>query len=469
MLLLFLCISVAVVTSCIDDTLMGKDGKEKIAPVADAGMDRIARPGAVVYLDGSFSRDVDGRVVLYKWQVTGCSWAKPPVISNVDTVTPVFRVPTDAREGQTVTMQLTVTDDDGLTATDDITITVKENLDRVETIEEYGAILHAAYAGIGYGDTDDQEDDAFLYDAVMEDINTVSVDFALNLMEELIGNETKLYNLSIENPVTVTLAETGSYSATLSIQAEQQGLFSDKYTFSGSIQVDFNEYAFNNGRVTYSGTGTCDLKIDFTGACTVSYTYGLSRFIVDTVSIMAYDTLRAQYADHAVSYGGWRISYSVNDTMNRMLMANSLYFDIANPLVDNPPDNRDYLVGGTFSVDGTAYDYTAGFRYRQSASATYEGLTGERNVLSVQGTMTIPGTDRIVAVDSLYDPVSPLGSGSITRGVADGLWKSGELTINGMDMTVGFFISADDEIADFSGSGLSETARNWQSGLDPYQ
>jgi subtilisin family serine protease len=87
-------------------------------PVADAGDDRTVNPATTATLDGSGSSDPDGGAVTHAWtQTDGIA----VVLAGADTATPSFTAPAGPA---TLTFRLTVTDDRGLTATDDVTVTV---------------------------------------------------------------------------------------------------------------------------------------------------------------------------------------------------------------------------------------------------------------------------------------------------------------------------------------------------------
>ena len=88
------------------------------APIADAGADQTVGAGASVSLNGSASTDPDGSVVGYVWTQTG---GTPVALGNANTVTPSFSAPASA---DTLVFQLTVTDNDGVSASDGVSITV---------------------------------------------------------------------------------------------------------------------------------------------------------------------------------------------------------------------------------------------------------------------------------------------------------------------------------------------------------
>ena len=91
-------------------------------PVADAGDDQTVAVGTTpVTLDGSGSSDENGTIVSHLWEQltgSGVTLATP----SPDTAT--FTAPNVAG---TLTFRLTVTDDDGLTSTDDVAVFVTDN------------------------------------------------------------------------------------------------------------------------------------------------------------------------------------------------------------------------------------------------------------------------------------------------------------------------------------------------------
>ena len=87
-------------------------------PIADAGADTIVKTRSTVTLDGAGSSDPDGTIASYSWTQTGGTAVS---LFGANTAAPIFTAP-DAPA--ILTFQLTVTDDDGATATDVVTITV---------------------------------------------------------------------------------------------------------------------------------------------------------------------------------------------------------------------------------------------------------------------------------------------------------------------------------------------------------
>ena len=102
----------------------GGDAEDTAAnrsPGADAGVDQTVETGDIVSLDGSGSSDPDGTIATYQWaQTTGPAVA----LSNEDRATTSFVAP-GVDTDTTLVFRLTVTDNDGATASDDVSVTVQ--------------------------------------------------------------------------------------------------------------------------------------------------------------------------------------------------------------------------------------------------------------------------------------------------------------------------------------------------------
>ncbi|MEO0812017.1 MAG: PKD domain-containing protein, partial [Myxococcota bacterium] len=91
-----------------------------VAPIAVAGPDQTVSAGDTVTLDGSSSSDADGEIRNYIWErVIG------PVVSISDSASPVATfVAPEVTEPSTVLIRLTVTDADGISAQDELVVTL---------------------------------------------------------------------------------------------------------------------------------------------------------------------------------------------------------------------------------------------------------------------------------------------------------------------------------------------------------
>ena len=88
------------------------------APIADAGIDQQVETEATVTLDGSGSNDPDGSISSFQWQVVDDSSI---TLTGASTASPSFLSPATAT---VIEVELTVTDNQGATATDSVRISV---------------------------------------------------------------------------------------------------------------------------------------------------------------------------------------------------------------------------------------------------------------------------------------------------------------------------------------------------------
>jgi lysophospholipase L1-like esterase len=99
----------------------GGDNKENMPPSADAGLDQTVEEQLFVSLTGSGSTDSDGTITNYLWsQLIGPA----TTLNNADRATAAFTAPTLTEEAVLI-FRLTVMDNDGDSASDEVTVTVK--------------------------------------------------------------------------------------------------------------------------------------------------------------------------------------------------------------------------------------------------------------------------------------------------------------------------------------------------------
>jgi hypothetical protein len=116
------------------DTVMVHVNNVNQAPTANAGTDQTVNEGAPVSLDGTGSSDPDGTIASYAWTQT----SGPAVtLTGADTATPSFTAPQVAANTDLV-FQLQVTDNEGATGTDSVTIHVQNVV--LPVIDASGAV-----------------------------------------------------------------------------------------------------------------------------------------------------------------------------------------------------------------------------------------------------------------------------------------------------------------------------------------
>ena len=100
-------------------------GRTNITPSAEAGADQRVSAGATVALDGSNSSDPDGAIVDYYWRETSGYGVS---ITDNNSAQASFTAPTGLSSDAILTIQLTVTDNSGTTATDTLQVSVVAEL-----------------------------------------------------------------------------------------------------------------------------------------------------------------------------------------------------------------------------------------------------------------------------------------------------------------------------------------------------
>ena len=99
-------------------------------PSANAAADQTVNEGAMVSLDGSTSADPDGTIVSYLWGQTA---GNPVTLSDSSAASPTFTAPFVTAQ-TLLSFTLTVTDNDGKTASDSVDITVN-NINQVPSAD----------------------------------------------------------------------------------------------------------------------------------------------------------------------------------------------------------------------------------------------------------------------------------------------------------------------------------------------
>ncbi|HIP52503.1 MAG TPA: DUF1080 domain-containing protein [Chromatiales bacterium] len=101
----------------------GGSGSQNTPPVANAGPDQNAAVNTTVTLDGSGSSDSDGTIAQYLWTQIVNPGDPTVTLSDSSAVSPTFTAPSVQNQVSLV-FELQVTDNDGATDTDQVTITV---------------------------------------------------------------------------------------------------------------------------------------------------------------------------------------------------------------------------------------------------------------------------------------------------------------------------------------------------------
>jgi len=98
-------------------------GAQNLAPIANAGSDQLVGSRQLVTLDGSLSTDSDGSIVAFEWRQTA---GKSVSLINANNVSAQFTSPR-LRRGESITLvfELKVTDNQGASSSDQVSIVVQ--------------------------------------------------------------------------------------------------------------------------------------------------------------------------------------------------------------------------------------------------------------------------------------------------------------------------------------------------------
>ena len=107
------------------DTCIVNITNVNIDPMADAGPDQTVAEGETVFLDGSGSDGMDDGIVAYQWEQIDITGAVV-TLSDATIANPDFVLTSVGPNGESVTLQLTVTDEGGLQDTDTVVINVTD-------------------------------------------------------------------------------------------------------------------------------------------------------------------------------------------------------------------------------------------------------------------------------------------------------------------------------------------------------
>ena len=113
--------------SCLDSVASSNQ-----PPVVNAGADQSVEAGTMVILSGTAS-DPDGTIVKYAWEQTGGTTV---ALSGNTSRTAMFTSP--AVTAEALTFRLTATDNEGVAASDEVTVTVIEGFERFTSVSAGG-------------------------------------------------------------------------------------------------------------------------------------------------------------------------------------------------------------------------------------------------------------------------------------------------------------------------------------------
>ena len=264
-----LALSISACSSDDDD-----DDDANKAPTSNAGADRSVVEGTTgVTLDGSGSSDSDGTIEKYAWTLTTSN--DDVTLTGADTATASFTAP-EVDADTVLVFRLTVTDNDGATATDEVTITVINNIAPTANAgkdQDVNEGLSVSLDGTGSSDSDGTID-SYAWTQVGEE-NLVEITnassatasftapyIASNTTLEFMLTVTDNYGATNQANVKVTVANTTSEDPVANAGEDQTVFEGEEVTLNGSASDDGTivkyewTHAVSNPGVTLSGENT---------------------------------------------------------------------------------------------------------------------------------------------------------------------------------------------------------------------
>lgn len=422
-------------------------------PVAEAGHDQTAYVGVLVMLDGSASADPDNDDISCQWQQTG-----GPAVTLTNANTAVAQFTASVAAGSVLSFRLTITDIWGLQSTDSTTVTVQENPKKLAQ-----TALYTAYAGIGYGRANftTTDDDEFLYNVMLDDLNTVTGNLVMDTIFYDTNALTKLINLALG--ITTTFNYTYPSGTTGSIKVNPGAFVNGYRSFAADLSVDFNATAYLWEACNYYGPdGGLDLTAHLTGYYKAT-TAGLEELFMSSVMINPQPSLKAVYPKGEVRYSDWIINYQTyygdaDPTYTTGMSTTPVNMKVVPTLITEPSsdaDFRDYDLSGDFSLNGSTYTFgTSGVpvKYKQEQE---NGVT----LIFISGKLSAPGLSGPVTVST------PAASPAIRN--IYGLWISGQMNFADLDSASQAVFNSSYSCTFSGGSEGTWTISGWQNALEP--
>lgn len=200
-----------------------------ISPVADAGNDITVNAGQVANLSATASSDADGTLITFNWlSVSGDFY---PTLSNANTSSASFTAPSMQYGGSAV-FRINVTDNDGATASDTVTVTVNGTDQAVvadagidQTVTEGDSV---SLNGSGSNDPDNAIS-SYLWEqtigttVALSSDNVVSPSFTAALLDT---DEDAIFRLTVTNDAGLSSTDTVTIHVNNSVSVSSSAYFS---------------------------------------------------------------------------------------------------------------------------------------------------------------------------------------------------------------------------------------------------
>ncbi|ACV12925.1 PKD domain containing protein [Halorhabdus utahensis DSM 12940] len=329
-------------------TFTVEDVPDNISPTAEAGTYADIDEGGSISLDGSSSSDADGTISTYDWAVaTG-----PGSISDSDSSTPgaTYNAPSDVTSDQSVTVELTVTDNESATDTDTATFTVRDNAEPAAnaggpyTVNESDSVTLD-----GTASSDDTGITSYSW-AITDNASAGSLSNSNTASPEFIATSTSGGTIvTVELTVTDDAGQTDTDTATITINDPPVANFTYSPSSPGpgeQISFDGSSSSDSDGNIsTYEWDWTGDGTTDDTGQ-TATHTYdssgtydvtlrvtdndGAQNTTTRTISVTQANILQNVEAEAQTSGNSGKASFVLSNNGSATVTVSGILFNSSN-------------------------------------------------------------------------------------------------------------------------------------------
>ena len=449
------------------------------APIANAGIDQTVNENTVVNLDGSGSSDADGTIASYAWSQT----VGPVVtLTGGTTATPSFTVP-DVGVDTIFTFQLTVTDNEGASTVDNVTVTVLvvQNLSPnglINSPADSVSILTGDSIGFMGSGTDPDNHLPLTYlwnfgagsgilDSILQNpvaqfnsegvfTVTLTVTDALGLSDPSPADVIVTVNTPLTTQIIDNLDAEFSTVGTWPTSTKQAGYYGANYAYSPAGVG--NQTAAWGISIGAGGQYTIDAQwtTDTTRATNAPYAIYTNDVLIATVLVdqKVNGGIFNRLDEYTLQAG--TLSIVLSDDANGHVSADAVQVSYLGPTINNPVPVISAIEPDTTTESGTDFILTVtGTDFINGSVVRWNGSDRATTYMSpTQVTATILAADIATPTTAIVTVFNPLPGGGESSGInftVTSVTNSAPIANAGIDQTVN-----ENTVVNLDGSGSSD-------------